>query len=201
MSDRPCRGAAVRHTGGPAQSPLPMAPRHWLDPMARRVLRLLDGPLSPPPAPWQIDVNRASRADWLRLPGCRDDQADLLQKLQQGGVQLSGPEDLAQLLDLPQETLQRWRPHLLFRWYSEPPPPPPEPVDLNRAGAAALGSLGLLTPERCARLLRERARRPFSDLADLQQRLALPSTVVEALIGRVVFGSGVAGPVLPGQRS
>lgn len=168
--------------------------------MARRVLRLLDGPPSPPPAPWQIDVNRAGRADWLRLPGCRDDQVDLLQKLQLGGVQLSGPEDLAQLLDLPQETLQRWRPHLLFRWYSEPPPPPPEPVDLNRAGAAALGALGLLTPERCARLLRERARRPFTDLADLQQRLALPSTVVEALIGRVVFGSGVAGPVLPGHR-
>lgn len=177
-----------------------MAPRHWLDPLARRVLRLVDGPPPPAPTPWQIDVNRASRADWMRLPGCRDDQADLLQRLQQGGVQLSGPDDLAQLLDLPQEQLQRWRPHLLFRWYSEPPAPAPGPVDLNRAGAAALDALGLLTPERRARLLRERARRPFSDLADLQHRLGLPPTVVEALIGRVVFGNGVAGPVLPRHR-
>lgn len=177
-----------------------MAPRHWLDPLARQVLRLLDGPPPPGPTPWQIDVNRASRADWLRLPGCRDDQADLLQRLQRGGVQLSGPDDLAQLLDLPREQLQLWRPHLLFRWYSEPPSPPPEPIDLNRAGAAALQSLGLLTPERCARLLRERARRPFSDLADLQLRLGLPPTVVEALIGRVVFGTGLVGPVLPRHR-
>jgi DNA uptake protein ComE-like DNA-binding protein len=186
--------------GSAVTQPLPMAPRHWLDPLARRVLRLLDGPPPPGPTPWQIDVNRASRADWLRLPGCREDQVDLLQRLQQGGVQLSGPDDLAQLLDLPQGQLQRWRPHLLFRWYSEPPAPAPAPVDLNRAGAAALDGLGLFTPERRARLLRERARRPFGDLADLQHRLGLPPTVVEALIGRVVFGSGAAGPVLPRHR-
>lgn len=178
-----------------------MADRHWLDPLARRVLQLLDGPPPAAPTPWQIDVNRASRCDWLRLPGCRDDQADLLQRLQQGGVQLSSASDLAQLLDLSPEQLERWRPHLLFRWYSEPPLAPPDPIDLNRAGAAALETLGLLTPERCGRLLRERARRPFRDLADLQQRLSLPATVVEALIGRVVFGDIVAGPVLPRPRA
>lgn len=178
-----------------------MADRHWLDPLARRVLRLIDGPPPAAPAPWQIDVNRASRSDWLKLPGCREDQADLLQRLQQGGVQLSSASDLAQLLDLSPEQLQGWRPHLLFRWYSEPPTAPPEPIDLNRAGAAALDTLGLLTPERSARLLRERARRPFRDLADLQQRLGLPPTVVEALIGRVVFGGGITGPVLPRPRA
>ncbi len=50
---------------------------------------------------WRLDVNRATAADWLRLPGIGPHQVDLLLRLQAGGVQLSGPEDLEQLLELP----------------------------------------------------------------------------------------------------
>ena len=45
--------------------------------------------------------------------------------------------------------------------------------------------------------MRERRRSGFKDLADLQERLCLPSSSVEALIGRVSFGSRRAGPSLP----
>ena len=107
-----------------------MAQGHWLDPLARQVLRVLKQPptqtkktAATPLRVWQIDVNRASLNDWLKLPGCQQAQAELLLRLQKGGVQLSGPADLAQLLELPAAQLEAWKPHLLFRWYSEPPSP------------------------------------------------------------------------------
>ena len=228
-----------------------MARRHWLDPIARRLL-VASGQL-PPPQPqrrapeeqnpaahgqqgqdeaierelvalklrqdprrpladarevrlaaelgWRLDVNRATASDWRRLPGLQPAQLDLLLRLQAGGVQLSGPEDLARLLELGPEQLQSWLPVLAFRWYGTPPDPQvePSPPDLNRARREELQNLGL-APERIERLLRERARQPFQDLADLQQRLQLPAALVEGWIGRVRFGNGPIGPVLPPRR-
>lgn len=149
---------------------------------------------------WRLDVNRATAADWRRLPGISADQIDLLLRLQRGGVQLSGPDDLQRLLELPSALVASWQPLLLFRWYGSGPAaePRPLPVDLNRAAAAELEQrLPQLTPERRQRLLRERRRSPFQDLADLQERLQLPPSLIEDLIGRVRFGQGPAGPELP----
>jgi DNA uptake protein ComE-like DNA-binding protein len=147
---------------------------------------------------WELDVNRASRRDWLRLPGIETDQVDLLMRLQAGGVQLSGIDDLQQLLELDASVVASWQPVLAFRWYGDPPGAelPGTPLDLNRATPRQLSELGL-SAERCQRLLRERARRPFQDLAELQHRLQLPAAVVEGWIGKVCFGPGSAGPVLP----
>jgi DNA uptake protein ComE-like DNA-binding protein len=149
---------------------------------------------------WRLDVNRAAAEDWARLPGLSRAQIDLLVRLQAGGVQLSGPEDLQRLLELPMEQVQRWLPVLVFRWYGEPPSAAGSPrLDINRASLRALQEWGL-APERCRRLLAERARRPFRDLADLQQRLQLPPALVEEWIGRVCFGDGRGGPQLPPGR-
>ena len=149
---------------------------------------------------WRLDVNRATAADWLRLPGIEAAQVDLLLRLQRGGVQLSGPDDLQRLLEIPAALVAGWQPLLLFRWYGDGAPAParPRPVDLNRAPLQELEQrLPQLTAERRQRLLRERQRAPFSNLADLQERLQLPAAVVEDLIGRVRFGQGPAGPDLP----
>jgi DNA uptake protein ComE-like DNA-binding protein len=219
-----------------------MARRHWLDPLARRLL-IASGQLPPPERHppgtsdqrqgqierellalklrqqpsrplctaqevsdaaalgWRLDVNRASAADWRRLPGIQTEQVDLLLRLQAGGVQLSGPEDLQRLLDLPAAQLHSWLPVLCFRWYGEPAAAQPAAMrlDLNKAGPSQLERLGL-SPERRQRLLRERARRPFRDLADLQQRLQFPPVLVESWIGRVTFSDSQAGPVLPPAR-
>ena len=147
---------------------------------------------------WRLDVNRATRADWLRLPGLSPAQVDLLLRLQAGGVQLSGPEDLKNLLELSPYQLAAWLPLLEFRWYGEAPTTSssPPPLDLNRARPIDLLALGL-SRERIRRLLRERARSPFLDLAELQQRLQLPPELVESWIGRVRFSQGPCGPVLP----
>ncbi|MEB3324525.1 MAG: hypothetical protein VKM17_04235 [Cyanobacteriota bacterium] len=187
-----------------------MARRHWLDPLARRLL-IATGHIQEPKelasrlaaqqasleddfqalkraqSAGLVDVNRATAGEWLDLPGCTAEQADLLVRLQAGGVQLSGPEDLQRLLQLDGPTLQRWLPRLRFHWYGEPAPIPQGPVAINRAGAAELKGRLLLSPERLQRLQLERTRAPFRDLADLQQRLHLPAPLVESWIGRVTF--------------
>jgi DNA uptake protein ComE-like DNA-binding protein len=149
---------------------------------------------------WRLDVNRATAADWLRLPGITPSQVDLLLRLQQGGVQLSGPDDLQRLLELPRHQVETWEPLLLFRWYGDGAAQQPSrnQLDLNHASATSLERLlPQLDAPRRARLLRERQRAPFSDLADLQLRLQLPPALVEDLIGKVRFGRGPAGPQLP----
>lgn len=226
-----------------------MARRHWLDPLARRLL-IASGQIKPPASGgdaaamggaggagaealhhdsverdllalrlaqnpalalrnatevrhaaalgWSLDVNRATAADWGRLPGCGREQVDLLLRLQKGGVQLSGPEDLRAVLELDAALLASWLPLLSFRWYGEPPAPAgPVPVAVNLASARDLAALPELTAERCARLLRERARGSFRDLADLRDRLGLPPAVVERWIARVSFEPGRPGPDLP----
>ena len=203
-----------------------MAKRHWLDPLARRILNAADrigtASRSGPPQPvaqartsadalaprraanqgWQLDVNRASAAEWQRLPGCTVHQVDLLLRLQRGGVQLSGLEDLQQLLNLDTLTLELWRPLLVFRWYDAPAMVQgPVPVQLNQAGGQLLQEQLGLSPDRCRRLLRERGRGPFLDLADLQLRLQFPPQVIEAMIGKVEFTAAVPGPCLPDPRA
>lgn len=146
---------------------------------------------------WRLDVNRATATDWLRLPGITADHVNLLIRLQNGGVQLSGADDLARLLELPAAVIASWKPLLAFRWYGEPPAAAgPARLDLNQANDRQLQELGL-SSQRRARLLRERARRPFQDLADLQQRLQLPAELIESWIGRVSFSPAPAGPKLP----
>lgn len=151
---------------------------------------------------WSLDVNRATAADWARLPGCRPEQIDLLLRLQAGGVQLSGPDDLQRLLDLDPATLQSWLPLLRFQWYgTHEPNRPPSRIEVNLAPAETLADQLELGPERIERLLLERRRQPFLDLADLQQRLQLPPSLVEAWIGKVGFAQRKAGPGGPSLPS
>ena len=183
---------------------------HWLDPLARRVLQATGQlpapprpaprrplPVEPEPPAWVMDVNRASRDEWLQLPGCSQDTADLLVRLQQGGVQFACADDLFRLLELPADLTRLWTPHLVFHWHGDAPlQPPTSPLDLNNASTDQLALL-CWPEQRLTSLLRERRRCGFKDLADLQERLCLPASTVEALIGRVSFGSRRAGPSLP----
>ena len=175
-----------------------MTQGHWLDPLARQLLRSFGQlPKSLEPA-FYIDVNRASADDWRRLPSCNETMINLLLRLQRGGVQFSHADDLFLLLDLPQDLSSRWRPHLVFRWYSEESTLlTPGPLDLNRADANTLQRRLDWPAKRLEKLLQERSRRCFEDLADLQDRLSLPAAVVEMLIGNVRFGKRPPGPSLP----
>ena len=116
-----------------------MARRHWLDPLARKVLQAMgdlpedsaregkshrpeaETPVSPS---WCIDVNRATAEQWRQLPGCSELMVDQLLRLQQGGVQFSQIEDLAQLLDLPETPLRTVEapPDFSLAWRCAPSP-------------------------------------------------------------------------------
>ena len=190
-----------------------MARGHWLDPLARKLLQAVgelppDPPAQPstPPLPlpeptaapsWVVDVNRATADQWQQLPGCSEAMVNVLMRLQRGGVQFTQADDLFQLLDLPALQAEEWRPHLVFNWYGDAPPqPPPAALDLNNATAEDLERLNW-PEDRLQRMLQERRRGSFRDLADLQERLCLPASTVEALIGVVNFGQRRAGPSLP----
>ena len=69
-------------------------------------------------------------------------------------------------------------------------------IDLNNASSGELTTLAW-PEQRIHGLLRERRLRGFRDLADLQERLCLPASTVEGLIGRVSFRQRSAGPALP----
>jgi hypothetical protein len=216
-----------------------MAGRHWLDPLARRLL-VATGQLPPPPPAalaagpdeaverellalklaqnpalrfrdaaevrhaaalgWRLEVNVAASGDWLRLPGCPPDLVDRLIRLQREGVQWCGPGELAGALQVPPETVMVWFPVLRFARHGEPGPAQvPAPLAINQASEGLLRERLGLGPERCRRLLRERAREPFRDLADLQQRLQLPPDLAERWIGRFRYATA-PGPVLPPSR-
>ena len=192
-----------------------MARGHWLDPLARKVLQAVgelpkDPPArtepTPPAAPvaapsWILDVNRATSEQWLQLPGCTEAMVDVLLRLQRAGVQFSQADDLFQLLDLSPLQAEQWRPHLVFHWYGDAPPlPEPTPLELNAASRLELEQALLWPQPRLSRLLQERNRKAFENLADLQERLCLPPEAVEQLLGKVRFGERRRGPSLPPQR-
>ncbi|MGC6483188.1 MAG: hypothetical protein ACON4T_06460 [Synechococcus sp.] len=194
-----------------------MARGHWLDPLARKVLQAMgelppdrptQNPVSKPsvvdaqPPSWTVDVNRASASQWRQLPGCSDAMVDVLVRLQRGGVQFSQADDLFQLLDLPPLLAEQWRPHLVFHWYGAAPPlAEPTPLELNRASLLELQQTLLWPQARLKRLLQERIRRPFTNMADLQERLCLPPEAIEALLDKKLrFGECRPGPSLPPRR-
>ncbi len=205
-----------------------MTRHHLLDPLARQLLRVM-GQLPPKPSQrncqknliekelqqiklrqktlyseksFCIDINRATASELKQLPGCDEKMIELLLRLQRGGVQLSHQDELFQLLQLPQSLSKEWSSHLVFRWYGDSPPLESNPLlDLNNAAALTLEKTLGWPKERLLRLLRERQKRPFENLADLQERMTLHPSIIEKMIGIVSFGSKPAGPILPPRNS
>ncbi len=147
---------------------------------------------------WCLDVNRATAGDWLRLPGCSLDQADLLLRSRAEGWSCSGPQDLQELLALEDAQILSWLPVLAFRGAGDAAPRAGlPPLRINQASDQRLRRQLGLSEACCQRLLRERALAPFRSLADLRQRLQLPEPQLEAWIGRLSFQPGSASPLLP----
>ncbi|MBE9107949.1 ComEA family DNA-binding protein [Nodosilinea sp. LEGE 07298] len=131
---------------------------------------------------FNIDVNRATVDDWLRLPGLSIRQAQGLVRLRQAGVQFHCLEDVAAALGVASTQLAPLVSVLTFCYYDDYSGALPC-LSLNQATAAQLCAVPGMPPGLAQAAVQERSRHgPYQDLADLQRRLGLAPDLVQALI-------------------
>jgi len=135
-----------------------------------------------------IDANCAEVDDWLRLPGFSIHQARTLVALRKAGVQFHCLEDLAAALSLPPQRLQPFAPILQFCYYDPHSPVTIPPTNLNTASVEMLVRLPEVDLFLARAIAQNRNQRgAYRNLADLQQRLQLPPSLVEKLMHYICF--------------
>lgn len=135
-----------------------------------------------------IDVQQATIDDWLRLPGLSIHQARMLTQLSSSGVQFYCIEDIAAALGLSIQRLKPLESILRFCYY------PPESLYLiqrvnpNTASIDLLGQVPGVKPVLARTIVQNRsAYGAYKNLADLQQRLSLPSQLTANLMHYLSF--------------
>lgn len=124
---------------------------------------------------FELDVNRATVDDWLRLPGLSIHQARTLVALAQAGVGFHCLEDVAAALGVPPGTLEPLKSVLGFRYYDPMSVAEPWTVAVNRATVEELCQVPRIDPETAQAIVYERHwRGPFGDAAAFQRRLGVP---------------------------
>lgn len=170
------------------------------------------------PAPaHRIDLNQASRAELLQLPGVGDGLAGRIEteRHERGGFR--SVDDLRRVRGVGPTLLERLRPWVCVRGEdageeSEPPemPAPPAsrgkgasaappsrsgkaarltaPVNVNRATAAELQALPGIGPKLAQRILDERARQRFRSVDDLRRVPGIGAKTLDRLRPHVTVG-------------
>ncbi|GAB4474354.1 MAG: hypothetical protein OHK0037_35230 [Elainellaceae cyanobacterium] len=135
-----------------------------------------------------IDVNQAGIDDWLRLPGLSIHQARSLSSLAQSGVQFHCLEDVAAALGLPVQRLRPLEPVLQFCYYDPESLCAIQPANPNTASLEALIRIPAIDLFLARAILHHRqCYGPYRNLADFQQRLALPPALVAELMHYLRF--------------
>jgi DNA uptake protein ComE-like DNA-binding protein len=136
----------------------------------------------------QIDVNQASVDDWLRIPGLSIHQARLLTQLSQSGVQFFCVEDIAAALGLSIQRLKPMQPILSFCYYEAESVCSVQRVNLNTASVEELSKIPGMGRVLARAIVRNRVSKgSYKNLADLQQRLSLPSQTIANLMHYLSF--------------
>lgn len=130
-----------------------------------------------------IDANRATVDDWLRLPGLSIHQARTLCQLTQSGVQFHCLEDVAAALGLPEERLKPLAPVLRFYYYDKENLLATNSIHLNSASIEVLMQVPGIDNFLARAIVNNRnSHGNYRNLADLQQRLYLPGELVASLM-------------------
>lgn len=75
---------------------------------------ILDPPRPEPPAPRVVDPNRATREEWIALPGVGPATADRILEWREQGRPFRRPEDLEQVWGIGPARVEQLRPWLEF---------------------------------------------------------------------------------------
>ena len=135
-----------------------------------------------------IDANLAGVDDWLRLPGLSIHQARSLVCLTQSGVQFHCLDDVAAALGLPVQRLKPLEPVLRFCYYDPASPTAIPTLNVNQASVEALTRVPGVDLFLARAIAQHRQRSgAYRNLADLQQRLALPPALTAELMHYLKF--------------
>lgn len=145
-------------------------------------------PLPPDAPPVVLDLNRASRADLLLLPGIGEQMAQRIEDHRNRNGPFASLDELRKIPGLGPATLDRLRPWLTVgpphaaAAEKEAPtlvvPPadapaktriPSEPIDLNTASIDELRRLPGIGPKLSQRIVETRSRKPFAAVDDLRR--------------------------------
>lgn len=136
----------------------------------------------------KIDVNQADVDDWLRLPGMSIHQARTLTGLTQSGVQFHCLDDVAAALNLPIHRLKPLEPILAFCYYDPDSVHALPQTNPNIASIEALVRIPAIDLFLARAIVQNRQTYgTYRNLADLQQRLSLPSQLTADLMHYLSF--------------
>lgn len=133
----------------------------------------------------QIDVNKASVDDWLRLPGLSIHQARSLVQLSQAGVQFYCLEDIAAALGVSLQQLQPLAPVIKFCYYDQSTTI--APISPNTATIEQLLEIPGVEPPLAAAIVQNRLQGKYRNLVDFQQRLSLSGKIIGQIMHYLRF--------------
>jgi DNA uptake protein ComE-like DNA-binding protein len=136
----------------------------------------------------KIDVNQATVDDWLRLPGFSIHQSRLLTQLSQAGVQFYCVEDIAAALGISTQRIKALEPVMQFCFYDAEGMDAIDRINPNTASIEVLAQLPGIDPGLAKSIVHHRTiAGAYRNLADMQQRLYLPSQVTATLMHYLRF--------------
>lgn len=135
----------------------------------------------------KIDVNQAGVDDWLRLPGLSIHQARSLVALRQSGVPFHCLEDIAAALSVPIQRLRPLAPVLQFCYYGAEGDILPSLTNPNTASIERLTQIPTVDLFLARAIVQNRQQGAYKNLADLQQRLALPGQLTAQIMHHLQF--------------
>ncbi|MBE9177980.1 ComEA family DNA-binding protein [Oculatella sp. LEGE 06141] len=135
-----------------------------------------------------LDVNQSSVDDWLRLPGISIHQARSLVALSQSGVSFHCLDDLAAALSVPIQRLKPLEPLLRFCYYDADSVCAVQPINPNTASVELLTRIPAIDLFLARAIVQHRQTNgKYRNLADLQQRLALPGGLTAEIMHYLCF--------------
>jgi len=159
----------------------------------------------------RIDLNRASRADLMQVPGVGPQLADRIVAERDGRGKFARVDDLAGVHGIGDATLNKIRPWVTVEPADAAATPVPELdrlarkptgptrtskkpavvdrlIDLNTASVAELDTLPGIGPVLAARIVAEREKKPFTKVEDLRRVSGIGPKKFEAIRPLVTVG-------------